>query len=219
MKRILLLCLLAAACDSPTVPQRLLRDIYEFRALTPEPEVLRWPIGSTVNVFVVADADATNTQWLRDATSLGADEWNAAAIYGEVDLRVVNRVEDADVVVEYSAASSPVDVSGCIPSGSFAYTTFCLTSDRAHLTTFPLKDGSGGHVKFLVTIRSGYAPDVTTLRGLVAHELGHVLGIARHSPKSTDLMYGGTTLLRTDPSPADRATLQVLYHTEADITP
>jgi predicted Zn-dependent protease len=83
---------------------------------------------------------------------------------------------------------------------------------------FPLISGSSGRVKFVVTVRATAATDAVNVRQLVSHELGHAIGIVRHSPKQTDLMYGGT-LNRDAPSPSDRATLQVLYHTAPDITP
>ena len=209
----------AAACDSPTVPERFLRDVYDFRLITPSPQVLRWPTGTKVRVFTVTDQNGTIDQYLQDAVPHGVEVWNTAALYGEVELEQVDDVASADVVVMYSLSTSPLDLSGCPPGGGNAYTTFCLTPDQEHLRVFPLSGGGTSSVKFVVTVRTSSATDATTVRRLVAHELGHVLGIAQHSPKQTDLMWGGTTLQRDDASPADRSTLQVLYHSRADITP
>lgn len=220
MKKIIMLVLLmAVACDAPTVPERFLRDVYDFRLQTPARRTLRWPSGTTVRVFVVADADATINQYLKDAVAHGIQVWNVAALYGEVELEQTSRLNEADVVVEYSLSTSPLDLSGCPPGGGLAYTTFCLTQNSEHLRAFPLTGGGASAVKFVVTVRTTSATDAATVRRLVAHELGHVLGIAQHSPKQTDLMYGGATLNRDDASPADRATLQLLYHTLPDITP
>jgi predicted Zn-dependent protease len=215
MKRLLLVCLLAAACDSATVPAQ--QNVYDFRLLTPAPEVLRWPTGSTVRAFVVSDANATITGWLRAAVEHAVSIWNAGVLYNEVKLVVVDAIEQTDVVVKYSASESPVVVSSCMPSGGLAFTTFCLTSDGAHLEIFPIT-GKASSVKFVVTVRSDVASAETIVRRLVTHEFGHVLGIEQHSPSQTDLMYGNT-LTRDDLSAADRATLQVLYHTRPDITP
>jgi len=215
---VLALCV-AAACDSPTVPERFLRDVYDFRLITPAPQVLRWPTGTKVRVFTVTDPNATIDQYLQDAMPHGVAVWNTAALYGEVELEEVDDVATADVVVMYSLSTSPVDLSGCPPGGGNAFTTFCLTPDNEHLRVFPLNGGGTSSVKFVVTVRTSSATDATTVRRLVAHELGHVLGIAQHSPKQTDLMWGGVALQRDDASPADRSTLQVLYHTRADITP
>jgi predicted Zn-dependent protease len=219
MKKFLLLGLvLLAACDSPTVPERFLRDVYDFRLRTPEPVTFRWELGSTVKFFVVADNDAARTQYLRDATVHGVEMWNQAALYGEVALAMAESIQEADVVVEYSHVASPVELSDCFPSGGLAVTTFCLTESGTNLKVFPFVSGTGSNVKFVLTVRVTPQTSETDVRRLVTHEIGHVLGIAQHSPKQTDLMFGGA-LLRDDPSPADRATLQVLYHTKADITP
>lgn len=218
-KLILVWCVVAAACDSPTVPERFLRDVYDFRLIMPtDTQTLRWPVGAVVRLFVVNDPDATRTEYLRTGVAHGVQAWNSAALYGEVQLVQTDRVDDADVVVQYTPATSPVDLGGCSPGGGAAYTTFCLTADEAHLSVFPLTSGGTGRVKFVVTVRATAATDAVNVRQLVSHELGHVIGIARHSAKQTDLMYGGT-LNRDTPSPADRATLQVLYHTSPDITP
>jgi predicted Zn-dependent protease len=213
-----LACTVLAACDTPTVPQRFLRDVYDFRLLTPDPVTFRWPTGSTVRLFVVPDDDAARTQYLRDAVTHGVEVWNQAAIYREVTLVETSTLQEADVVVEYSHVISPVELGNCPPSGGLAVTTFCLTPDGEHLKPFPFVSGGQSNVKFVLTVRVTLQTNEEDVRELVTHELGHVLGIAQHSAKQTDLMYGGT-LLRDDPSPADRATLQVLYHTVPDITP
>ena len=217
-KRLLFLgALLLAACDSPTVPEPA-ANAYDFRLSAPQLEVLRWPTGATVHVFATGDADANRSQWLRDAVAFGTRAWNDALLFGEVRLQVVSAPSEADVVVQYSPGDSPVDASDCPPSGGLAFTTFCLAEDSVHLAVFPLRESAGGRVKFLVTVRASSATDAQNVRRLVTHELGHTLGIAQHSLAATDLMYWGT-LSRDTPSPADRATLQVLYHTPPDITP
>jgi predicted Zn-dependent protease len=53
---------------------------------------------------------------------------------------------------------------------------------------------------------------------LVAHELGHVLGIGRHSEDPRDLMWR-TDPSRSTPGPRDAATVLVLYHTVAGLVP
>lgn len=212
-------CAILAACDSPTVPERFLRDVYDFRLLTPEPVTFRWETNSTVSFFVVADpGSAERTQDLRDAVMHGIEVWNTATLYGEVELIEAGSLEDADVVVEYSHVASPLELSSCTPSGGLAVTTFCLTSDGSNLRPFPFASGGSSRAKFVVTVRVTQQTSALDVRRLVTHEIGHVLGIGQHSGKQTDLMFGGA-LSRDDPSPADRATLQVLYHTRPDITP
>lgn len=220
---VLLFCAFSFGCDSPTVTERLLRDIYDFRLLvpvpkTPDPKVMRWPAGTTVRVYVAPEANTTHALWLKDAVAHGVTAWNSALLYGEVNLEVTTSPEDADVIVQYSGSPPIVETGDCQPSGNQAFTTFCLDDNVEHLDTFEFIESVGSHVKFLVTLRSTEATDAANVRRLTTHELGHVLGIGRHSPKSTDLMFGGT-LIRDVPSPSDRATLQVLYHTTPDITP
>jgi predicted Zn-dependent protease len=52
---------------------------------------------------------------------------------------------------------------------------------------------------------------------VVAHELGHALGLLAESPDTGDLMY--TTPDRLALTEADRYTIQLLYHTTATIGP
>ncbi|MGQ0563428.1 MAG: hypothetical protein ACT443_16345 [Gemmatimonadota bacterium] len=217
MKKLLLFALaMFSACDSPTVPERFLRDVYEFR--TSQGLVLRWPVGETVELFVVSrDEAAARTQFLNDAVTHGIRVWNDAAIYGEVTLARASSIADADVVVEYSGTVSPLDLSSCLPSGGLATTTFCLDPGGERLAPYDLRDGTPTNVKFVVTVRTTAATDAAAVRRLVAHELGHVLGIAGHSDTRTHLMFGNPET--DEPQQADRFTLQVLYHTEADITP
>ena len=220
MKRIIFVAALLAACDGSIVAERRLQDVYDFRIKSIN-KTVHWPLGSTVRVFAVDGPTSQQTDWLVSAVDHAATVWNAAALYGEVHLERVSRAADADAIVEYSfTQNSPVDVSGCLPSGPDAVTTFCLSPQQSdRLYVFPLKDGTTSHVRFVVNVRQSAAVDQETTWRLVTHEIGHVLGIAAHSTLETDLMYGGATLLRNDPNDRDRNTLEVLYHTKADITP
>lgn len=211
---------MVAACDSPTVPPRLLTDVYDYRLRAGSLKVLRWPIGTTVRVYVAGDADAARTAALESGFENGANGWNAASLYGEVRIERTTNLADADAVLLFSSTLPPVETGHCPPGGGSAATTLCLDpQDPTRLAVFPLRNGGGGQVKFLVTIRSVSPLDLESVRRLVAHELGHVLGIAQHSSRQTDLMFPETNLTRAEPSPADRATLHVLYHSRPDITP
>jgi hypothetical protein len=48
------------------------------------------------------------------------------------------------------------------------------------------------------------------------HELGHAIGIFAHSPVATDLMYADPAV--PGPSDRDRATAELVYHTEPTLT-
>jgi predicted Zn-dependent protease len=57
-----------------------------------------------------------------------------------------------------------------------------------------------------------------TLKMLVAHEFGHILGLKGHSPEPGDLMYGPHRLEGVDgPSPRDIETLRQLYNRPANV--
>jgi hypothetical protein len=218
-KSILLGVVALAACDSPTVPERLLTEVYDYRLLAPDPLVMRWPIGTTVRVYVEPHPDPAHYAALITALENGIAVWNASALYKEVQLERAAELNQADAVLIYSTVLQPVDVSACSPGGGLAYTTFCIDpDDSSRLLLFPIRNTGGGNVKFLVTVRTQATLDSESVKRLVAHELGHVLGIAQHSKRPTDLLYPGP-ITRSEPSPADRATLQVLYHSRADITP
>jgi len=211
----LLACALAlAGCDAPTVPART--GAYPFALQTVAGEVvMRWPAGGTVRVAVAPGGAAASN--LQAAVTAGAAQWNAVALYGEYELVRVSDVADADVVVAGSDVPLPVDVSACPPSSpGFGLTTFCLSPDGRSLTTFPLA-GGGGHIRMVVTVLASFATDGAAARRVVAHELGHVLGIARHSPNPADLMAAAAPTDR--PGPADVATVLALYHTPATVVP
>ena len=220
MKRLLLVstAIGLAACESATVPERLPSEIYEYRLPAPGFPVLRWPIGSTVRIYVAPDAEPTRTAALENGLQQAADVWRAALLYEEVQVEQTGDIGNADAVLLFSSTAPPISFTNCPRQGGLAYTTFCVDpQDPGRLAIFPIIGGATGHVKFAVTI-SNLVTDSEQIRRLVAHEVGHVLGIGQHSPRSSDLMYGNT-LTTAVPSVSDRATLQLLYHTRPDIMP
>jgi hypothetical protein len=208
----------AVSCDAPTIPGRDPSDVYAFDLPSQPPIVMRWPAGRTIRVFAVAGRDDPATQRLQAALDAGAAAWNTHAVFAEYRLERTHDVSLADVVLAWSDVILPVDTDACRPSLTQAVTTFCidgLGTDSARVRPYPLRDGSPSQVRMIVLV---LATEVDAVDRLVAHELGHVLGIGRHSDDTRDLMW------RTDPQVArpsrrDAATMQVLYHTTPDITP
>lgn len=203
-----------AACEAPLVPPLPEEDVYEYRLAVDPPAALRWPVGATVRVHVVDGGG--DTAVLRGAVAGGADAWNTHALLDEYRLELTASAVDANVLVAWGAATLPVETSACPPQPGRAQTTFCLEGQR--LFTYPSSTGQSSGVKMLVTIGTVLANATPAeLQAVVAHELGHVLGIARHSNTATDLMY--TDPARTTLSQRDVATVRALYRARVDIVP
>jgi hypothetical protein len=61
-------------------------------------------------------------------------------------------------------------------------------------------------------------PDLAQCLALTTtHELGHALGIWRHSLATTDLMYSNPSV--PQPSDKDLGTAEVIYHVPANVEP
>ena len=210
----------ALGCESATVPTREADDIFEFRLpVANERLVLRWPNGSRIRLFVQPGATDPMTDLLMSSVRAGAAEWEAASLFGDFSFALVGTPDQADVVVNWSTSARPVEIAHCIPVGGAAFTTFCLTPEGDRLQPFPLRNTMMvSSVRFLVTIREAEALNPARARTLVMHELGHVLGIAAHSPNAQDLMFADPAV-RDTPNARDRATVQLLYQTSANITP
>jgi hypothetical protein len=209
-----LTALTTPACDAPTVPPRAAADVYEFRLATSPPLTLRWPAGALVRVFVVAGGPAGDL--LRVSLQQGADAWNQHALLDEYQLVETSDLARADVLLAWSGATLPVNTDACPRTPGRGVTTFCLDGDR--LYRYPLAGDGAGRVRMLVTIAAQLASEPELTRASVAHELGHVLGIARHSPDSNDLLWEGE-LSRATPAQRDVATVRALYRTPADVQP
>lgn len=221
MKRALMLFAGAVgftACEAPTVPPAALSDVYPYNLDTNPPSILRWPSGSRIRVHLEGGS-AQRTAVMEAAFAAGAARWNRAVRFGEYELVRAASVREADVLLRWADDVSPIDLTGCLPAGSRAVTTFCLhPDDPRRLYAYPNLDGTPGSVRMVVSVLGAEASFPERAEQLITHELGHVLGIGQHSPNSADLMHGGSPT-RSTLSPRDAATVRVLYHTEPHIVP
>ena len=206
------LVLAAAACSDIAPPIR--NDLYEWRLIVPNVSStavdtlsFHWP-HERLPVRI----------WAEDAAGLpgyvegGIAAWRPAFLYDEFDATLVGDSTAADVIVRASSPPGP-------------------TLSRVRLHAFaPECDGatdldiSDDHTQLRLPVRvyvnPGFTPDAAALDRCMAltttHELGHALGIFRHSPEPADLMYSDPGV--EAPSERDLGTAEVLYHVKPNLT-
>ena len=100
------------------------------------------------------------------------------------------------------------------PSGAAGYTYFCPLNGRAER----LRPIGATVLTATLVIRVDLTTTATqaALDALVAHEMGHAVGIGGHSPQTTDVMFTRPTA--SLPTERDRNTLRHLLGRVADIT-
>lgn len=197
---------LLAACDAPTVERD--EPLYSPTSLTGG-VLYRWPLGRTVAVWV-APAEGTVGSELVDAVQRGIDAWAPIPRFREVRLVTVTSPDIADVIIYDVSQPIPVTVGPCpfTGAGASGYTYLCPAGvtpvDSAF--TLPLRSGGGGRSKIVIRVDRSRVPSAERYAAVVAHELGHALGIGGHSDAPTDLMFAFPTV--GVPSARDAATLR-----------
>ncbi len=210
---------LCLACDLPNVPGE--SPAYE-PSLVVDSEtrlIYHWPLGRAISVYA-DDSGMPADRDLRAAIVTAAAGWNDAVYYREFDIRLVDSPEDADVTFHFDVASPVVATASCegVLLGAGGVTYFCV--DDGLTTILPLSfvgSSSRSRVKFDVSISSDpiQIPTRERFLAIVAHEIGHVLGIARHSGDIEDLMFPAPRI--TEPSSRDARTLRWLLHQPSDL--
>lgn len=210
-RRVILAALIVAACDTPTVVRP--EFAYDPTDLT-SGQLYRWSTGARVRVFV--EPMATGNVDLAGAVQRAISAWNAVPQEREFTLDVVTNRDLADVIVYDRSIPQPVVTGSCPfnPSGAAGYTYFCPVNGRAER----LRPLASTVLTTALVIRVDMTTTATqaALDALVAHEVGHAVGIGGHSPQATDVMYTRPTV-RT-PTDRDRNTLRNVLGRAADIT-
>jgi hypothetical protein len=195
------------ACGDISTPLR--NDYYDWRLLQPS----AGGTGTDSLSFHWPPDHLPLRIWVEDAADLprhvpGAIEaWRRAFLYGEFDATVVSDSGTADVIIR--AGSGPGILfsrirlfSAMAPECSGA-TDLDISPDHTLLRP-PIR----------IFINPEFDPSAPELARCLAltttHEIGHALGIWRHSSARTDIMFMDPEVIA--PSSADLETAQVLYH-------
>lgn len=200
----------ALACETPVTPAR--GSIYSYAdTFNGGRQVFHWPAARLpVRYYARPEGD------LEALMRGGLARWEGQFLYGEFRAGLARDSSVADVVVAFEAGpppSAPPDTSSTSRACE-GVTTFLV--DSTNTVELPLR----------VTLRwfanAGFTPGeiAACVDRVLAHELGHTLGLINGShdgADSTDLMYAFPRAFV--PTPRDRATVEVLYHTIPTIVP
>lgn len=206
-------CLLgAAACEPPSWAG----DIWGYDPRLPGGLTYHWPLGQTISVFV---NEADGGQLLRPEVLPAAASWRDSVYFAEFTVRLVTNPADADIILHSRDTPLMVATGTCsyAPPGAAGVTFFCPAETGDTLEVLELLSGGPGRVKMDVAIDLSRLGGATTIRAIVAHELGHVLGIGSHSNDAEDLMYSIPTVER--PSAFDAAALRWVLQQPTSIRP
>ena len=193
---------IALACGDIGSPSRL--DHYEWRFTSgPDTISFHWPRGTQVRFW------AEDTFNLPAHTQTAIDNWKRALLYREFDGEVVADSSVADVIV---TAGFPPGGGGILIGRApecEALTDIELDVDTRSLT-LPM------HVYVARRFDPALPETQRCFELVMTHEVGHALGIFRHSPDPADIMFFAPTV--QEPSVRDRQTAEILHHAPVTVT-
>lgn len=198
-----------SACEPATPVRNCSGCTYDFADTNPPAKALvfKWPV-SRQPVRFYADPRGA----MPDLVALGIAAWEGQFLYGEFRGTAVADSSQADVIVLWGNTILPnVPPDAGPPIDACAGTT---TNPAAVFI-----DSSANVLHVTLDAKAGFAEGVVAacLQRMVIHELGHALGLLKHSPSSFDIMNATPTV--TAPSTDDRNTVEILYHSHATVAP
>ena len=195
---------LTIGCGDILIPERAPRYPADHPALPGE--IFRWP-ADRMPVRYFADTRGH----MQSLVTRGLGVWEQQFLYGEFHGQLVSDSTAADVIVAWEDSvppNVPPDTAGAV--GACTGVTTILI-DSTNTITEALRVVVGVAPGFTTAQVAACLPRVT------AHELGHTLGLLRHSSGPDDLMSGPPHV--DVPTARDRRTVEVLYHTTSTIAP
>lgn len=202
---------LVAACEAPTAA----RPTFAYNPTTlSNGQLYRWENGRKLNVWVDV-ADSSGAVDIGRSVRAAVQSWNAIPYFREFELVLVAQQSDAQILIYDRSRPIPITPGSCAfdPRAAVGYTYFCVDGKRAQ--RLALASGGASQASVVIRVDRTIATSQLAYDAIIAHEIGHALGIGAHSDVSTDVMFGLPTTVR--PTFRDAQTLQYLLGTPADI--
>lgn len=199
--------LLVVACSNIASPA--VNDIYEYRVFAfGDTLAFHWPRELLpVRVWVAANSP------IRPYVVTAIDRWQNAFLYGEFRAILVADSNAADVIVR----NTPSDIGGVL-----LRTPMLARASQCNGETDPAIDPFTKTVQlpmhlFMYAVVSDVVPGIPTCYSItMTHEMGHVIGILAHSPRTGDVMFADPVF--DGISDRDRQTALTLYHRPSTLT-
>lgn len=203
--------LLLAACAEPAIPIRV--PAYSFAdtviiGVDTTVTVFNWP-ADRLPVRFYADPRG----YMRTIVQRAVDTWAAQFLYGEFTGTLVADSTQADVIVVWASGVPPeAEPDPGPPQFACDGQTIYPAADPTDTLTGPI------HVE-LDLVGGSFTPAVIAacMRRTAIHEVGHALGLLRHSTFDTNILFAPPQVAL--PNPGDRRTVELLYHTRPTLFP
>lgn len=201
-----------STCKEPTIPDRTGSYSFADTVIVGTDtfiDIFRWP-PNRLPVRFWADPRSNMASLVTHAVRV----WEAQFLYGEFIGELVPDSGRADVIVRW-ADSVPPDVppDTTPPNSCTGNTNFDFDATGTALS---------GPVHVSLSVLGGSPASEARVQGcmrrIAIHELGHALGLLRHSSFPEDIMFGSPDSTNL-PSRFDRRSIEALYHTMPTIGP